>query len=185
MFCGKCGAQNEDGNTLCTACGESLVNETAEQPAPQQPEVQQPAPTAEAPVYSQPAPEAPAYSQPYSQPAAQPYAQQPYNQSNQPYNQQNIYVGTPAYDDTHMTMGDWLKRYAIMLIPCVGSLIYFIMLFVWAFGNEKKKSLKTYAQAQLIIAAIGIVFSIIIFAVAGAAIYSAFEGLSSGYAGYY
>lgn len=61
-----------------------------------------------------------------------------------------------------MTVGGWIGVFCINLIPCVGSLVYLIMMFVWAFGSTPKKSLKTFARAQLIIMAIVLVLTIIV-----------------------
>lgn len=93
----------------------------------------------------------------------QSYQQPNYNQT-QP-NQQPVYVQQPASKakDEHMTVGGWLGVFCINLIPFVGTLIYLIMMFVWAFGSTPKKSLKTFARAQLLIMAIAIVLVIILF----------------------
>ena len=46
----------------------------------------------------------------------------------------------------------WIGIFLINIIPCVGPLIYVVMLFVWAFGSNNKTSLKNFAKAQLIVA---------------------------------
>lgn len=86
----------------------------------------------------------------------QPYQQPNYNQA-QPYQ----YSDMPT-ENEHMTVGGWIGVFCINLIPCVGSLVYLIMMFVWAFGSTPKKSLKTFARAQLIIMAIVLVLTIIV-----------------------
>lgn len=68
-------------------------------------------------------------------------------------------------EEEHVSMWQWLGIMAINLIPCVGPLIYLVMMFVWGFGNNPKHSLKTYARASLIMMLIGIVLYIIIFAI--------------------
>jgi len=45
---------------------------------------------------------------------------------------------------------DWLGTYGIMLIPCVGWLVFIVMLFVWGFGNNASTSKKNWARATLI-----------------------------------
>ena len=64
-----------------------------------------------------------------------------------------------------MSVGAWVGVFCINLIPCVGSLVYLIMMFVWAFGNTPKKSLKTFAKAQLLILAVVLVLVIIVYAI--------------------
>jgi len=82
----------------------------------------------------------------------------------QPANQY-AYPPPPAYappkENEHVSVGFWIGISCINLIPCVGGLIYLIMMFVWAFGSTPKKSLKNYARAQLIIAAVALGLSII------------------------
>ncbi len=84
------------------------------------------------------------------------YQQQMYQQQN--YNYQPVVKS----EDEHMTVGGWVGIFCINLIPFVGSLIYLIMLFVWAFGSTPKKSLKTFARAQLIMLLIIIAIAIIV-----------------------
>lgn len=84
----------------------------------------------------------------------------------QPYQQQNVNYQPKAYnEDEHMTIGGWIGVFCINLIPCIGSLVYIIMMFVWAFGSTPKKSLKTFAQAQLLFSAIALVLGIIVFVI--------------------
>jgi len=61
-----------------------------------------------------------------------------------------------------VSVGFWIGIFCINLIPCVGSLVYIIMMFVWAFGDTKKKSLRNFARAQLILMAIVLVLAIVI-----------------------
>ena len=68
-------------------------------------------------------------------------------------------------EDEHVSMGQWLGIMALGLIPCVGTLVYTIMLFIWAFGDTKKKSLKTFSRAALIMTAISAVLVTIFFVV--------------------
>lgn len=49
-----------------------------------------------------------------------------------------------------MSVKDWLLTLLIMAIPIVG----FVMLFVYAFGNEGNENRKNWAKAQLIFMAI-------------------------------
>lgn len=73
-----------------------------------------------------------------------------------------------------MTIGDWIITLIITYIPLVG----FIMLFVWAFGGGTHPSKKTWAQALLILMAIGIILAIIFFGVIASIIGNMFSGYS-------
>ena len=71
-----------------------------------------------------------------------------------------------------MTLSDWLITFIIQAIPLIG----FIMLFVWAFGDGTHPSKKTWAQALLIFALIGIVLVIIFFILFWSLLMSFFAG---------
>ena len=84
----------------------------------------------------------------------QPYQpQQPYQQ--QPYQQQS-YQGNTDLEEP-VTFADWMISTLIMCIPCVGI----IMIFVWAFGSNTKKSNSNYFKAMLVWTAIGLVLAIV------------------------
>lgn len=72
-------------------------------------------------------------------------------------------------NETPNSVGDWVLTLFLMCIPCVGL----IMLFVWAFGSNTNVSKANWAKAQLIWVAIGIVVSIILYAILGAAFITA------------
>lgn len=129
------------------------------------------------------------YQQPYGSQnySAQDY-QQPYGADNN-QNYQNSYgTGynqTPSYqqsnynnmsnDEEHVSVLRWIGIFCLNIIPCVGPIVYLIMMFVWAFGSTPKKSLKNFARAQLILSAIALgimIIMIIISAATGAAIFS-------------
>lgn len=129
------------------------------------------------------------YQQPYGSQnySAQDY-QRPYGTDNN-QNYQNSYgTGynqTPSYqqsnynnmsnDEEHVSVLHWIGIFCLNIIPCVGPIVYLIMMFVWAFGSTPKKSLKNFARAQLILSAIalGIMIIMIIISVAtGAAVFS-------------
>ena len=63
-------------------------------------------------------------------------------------NYKNIRVS--RYDDEHMTVGNWVGTFLLMLIPIVNI----VLMFVWAFGSNVNRSKKTYFQAQLIMCGI-------------------------------
>ena len=72
-----------------------------------------------------------------------------------------------------MTMGEWLITLIVLAIPCVNVIMY----FVWAFGNGNE-NWKNFCRAGLIVMAVGIVLSLILYAVVGASLAAA---LSAGY----
>ena len=72
-----------------------------------------------------------------------------------------------------MTMGEWLITLIVLAIPCVNVIMY----FVWAFGNGNENR-KNFCRAGLIVMAVGIVLSLILYAVVGASLAAA---LSAGY----
>ena len=74
-----------------------------------------------------------------------------------------VYAPVPApvpAPQKAVSVWGWVGRYALNLIPAVGSLVYFIMLFVWAFDSKYDDTSRNWAKAQLVIAAIvaGLVF---------------------------
>lgn len=56
-----------------------------------------------------------------------------------------------------VSLGDWIGTLILTGIPLVG----FIMLLVWAFGDNTKASKKNFARASLILMLVGVVLSII------------------------
>ena len=72
-----------------------------------------------------------------------------------------------------MTMGEWLITLIVLAIPWVNVIMY----FVWAFGNGNENR-KNFCRAGLIVMAVGIVLSLILYAVVGASLAAA---LSAGY----
>ncbi len=71
--------------------------------------------------------------------------------------------GYTPYKDETVTIGDWILTMLVMAIPCVNV----IMLFVYAFTGDKE-SKKNFFKAQLIIAAVSIILSIILYIVLAA-----------------
>ena len=51
----------------------------------------------------------------------------------------------------------------VNLIPCVGPLVYFIIMLVWAFSDNTKPSKKTFGKANLIIYLVAIGIGVIFF----------------------
>ena len=162
MFCIKCGFNNDDTSKFCTNCSASLENsklpEETDTPlqafeSQHKSELQSPV-TAAAPSYTS----APAQHAYYSSPQYPPY-QPPYG-----------YTAVPTGNE-HVSVGMWILVFFLSYIPLLGI----IMLFVWAFGGTPKKSLKSYARAQLILILIAAILSIIgaiLFFVLGAAFFN-------------
>ena len=73
-----------------------------------------------------------------------------------------------------MTVGDWIVTYLLMIIPIANL----VLLFIWAFGSDTKKSKKSWAKATLIFMAVGIVLSILISTLVAIAGFNMFNGMS-------
>jgi hypothetical protein len=116
-------------------------------------------------------------SQPQSQSQTQPETQPQQQQQYQPYSPQQPYQPPqpqpqPQYYTPQsyppMTLKDWIVTMLLMLIPIANL----ILPFMWAFGSDVNPSKKTYFQAMLIMALVGIVFWIVIVIFFGAVLYS-------------
>lgn len=86
----------------------------------------------------------------------------------------------PAYDglEEPVSVGEWVITFLIMMVPCVNI----VMMFVWAFSKNEKKSKSNYFKVQLAIVGIIFVLYFIIAIIFGAALMS---GMQSGsYSGY-
>ena len=68
-----------------------------------------------------------------------------------------------------ISIGGWIGRSLIPLIPLVGGIVYLIMLFIWSGDVKKEDTFRNWAKAQLIIMAITIVLVIILGVVFGVA----------------
>ena len=85
------------------------------------------------------------------------------------YNQQPEYQQQPGYQQQppvqpqwpHMTIGNWIGTSLLMLIPIANI----VLIFVWAFGSNVNPSKKSYFRASLILMAIGIILSIVLWGV--------------------
>ena len=67
-----------------------------------------------------------------------------------------------------MTMWKWLGLFLLPYIPLVGSIIYLVLMFKWAFGSTNDLTLKGFARAQLflmlllVVAFVGLVVFVIV-----------------------
>lgn len=89
-------------------------------------------------------------------------------------------VSYNAPEKKHVSLGGWLLRLLINLIPCVGGLIFFIMLFVWSFDESYDDTSRNWAKAQLIYTGIIIVLIIAYLVINGAAISAAMDSIMNG-----
>ncbi len=159
MICKNCNTENNDNAIYCALCGAPLSPENGFSPNNPDP-------------YN-----APSNQQPYGN--QQPIFYQSYDQTyQQPYTPQ--YVNNYSNEDEHVSVAGWVGRMCIPLIPFVGGLIYIIMLFVWAFGSTPKKSLKTFAKAQLLVMAIALGIAVIILLIAVVTGYSILNSMVPG-----
>jgi heme/copper-type cytochrome/quinol oxidase subunit 2 len=80
---------------------------------------------------------------------------------------------TPAHPQQEMSVKDWFFTILIVSLPVVG----FIMLFVWAFGNDLKTSRSNFAKASLLWMLVWFGFMMLLFMIFGAAgIFQAITG---------
>lgn len=135
MTCKNCGALCADNSTVCVNCGSQLGIESAHQN----------------PYNAQQTDAGFSNAQPYNN--AQQYYQQP---SQNPYQQQ--FYAPQTETEEPVSVKEWLLTTLVMLVPIVNI----VMMFVWAFGDNTKKSKSNYFKAYLIWTLILVVISIII-----------------------
>lgn len=140
MRCNVCGRQtvNEEAN-FCEYCGSSFREHMQQQPMNQMPAYNQGNPFEQGNPYN-------AGSGPI--PNGMPGANQQINPNQ---------VQQPERPTSFL---DWLGTYGIMLIPCVGWLVFLVMLFIWGFGNNASASKKNWARATLVFAGVILVLVI-------------------------
>ncbi len=63
-----------------------------------------------------------------------------------------------------VSIGEWMVM-LVQFIPCVGWLVWLIVLLVWAFGDNVKQSKKTFAKANLIVMLAVLILVILFYAV--------------------
>lgn len=73
-----------------------------------------------------------------------------------------------------MSMGEWLVTLLLLCIPCANI----VLMFVWAFSKEGKRSKSNFFKAYLIFFAIIVVIELFLFAIFGAAAVAAMVALS-------
>lgn len=156
-FCTECGATLADDKKFCTKCGTPVgaaageagkvqVENAAEQSA----EVSQPVQSAH--QQQTPPPVQPAYRQTMQAPPPVMSVQQV-----PPVYGADIAPAKGSKYDPITTWG-YIGIMLLMCIPVVGL----ILMLVWAFGGCKKVNKRNLARASLIMAAIGLIFSLVI-----------------------
>ena len=61
-----------------------------------------------------------------------------------------------------ISVGGWIGRSLIPMIPIVGGIVYLIMLFIWSGDTKKEDTFRNWAKAQLIVMAVVIALSVIL-----------------------
>lgn len=164
MKCNKCGAELEEGALFCGSCGAKAeaaepVTEAATAAANEEPGAEVPE---ENPIAAEDVNGGPPPQEEYTAPSQEAEPQQ---------NTWNTYSGTvfqqpDAKNDEDeglpVSLGTWVCRHLIAFIPCVGWLIYIVMLFVWAFDKKYNSTSRNWAKAELIFSAVSIFITAII-----------------------
>ncbi|MCP1109293.1 hypothetical protein [Ohessyouella blattaphilus] len=124
--------------------------------------------TPEATPEAAPAPEVTPEPQPqqqYQQQYQQQQYQQPYQQQ---YQQQPTFDKDANLDKSPMEMKDWLLTLIVLMVPCVGIVMY----FVWAFSSTGNINRRNFCRAGLVMSAIALILYILFIAIFGAAIFA-------------
>lgn len=90
-----------------------------------------------------------------------------YEQMPSSQNQGNYYQNQHDPNKDVMGMGEWLITLIVLAIPCVNIIMY----FVWAFGNGNENR-KNFCRAGLIMMAVGIILTILLYSIIGISIVS-------------
>ena len=74
-------------------------------------------------------------------------------------------VSYPAYpwntNKEPISVGGWIGRSLIPMIPLVGGIVYLVMLFIWSGDISKEDTFRNWAKAQLIVMAVVLVLGVI------------------------
>lgn len=87
-----------------------------------------------------------------------------YQDNQYDYSQQYSQNRNEQLDNAPMDLKDWILTLIVLLIPCVGIVMY----FVWAFGNNGNINRRNFCRAQLIIFAALLGIYLVLFVVFGA-----------------
>ena len=61
------------------------------------------------------------------------------------------------HPDEHVSTWGWIGRWLLMCIP----ILNIVLLLVWGFGGSSKRSLVTWARAQLVLTLISVIIAVI------------------------
>ena len=79
------------------------------------------------------------------------------------YDTKANYVKEEREEETkHMTVLQWIGLPLLNAIPLIGSIIYLVLMFKWAFGSNKDITLKNYAKANLIMILIAFILAAVV-----------------------
>lgn len=167
MYCPNCKKTFPEDHAFCDSCGSKLVEGQAtettqtipqpqDEPAPQPQPQPQPTPQAQqAPVFQQP----PAYN-PQPQYATQAAANAPKSDETVSFwtwfglsilNVIPFFLGLVyVVALVAISVGNTENISTVGFVLLAFLALYIILLFVWAFGKPKKRSLKTYAASTLV-----------------------------------
>ena len=76
-----------------------------------------------------------------------------------------------------VSIGGWIGRSLIPMIPLVGGLVYLVMLFIWSGDVRKEDTFRNWAKAQLIITAVVLVLTILLVVLFGGSFVELMESL--------
>ena len=60
-----------------------------------------------------------------------------------------------------VSVGGWIGRSLIPMIPLIGGIVYLIMLFIWSGDTTKEDTFRNWATAQLIVTAVVLILGIV------------------------
>lgn len=163
MICPRCGFSCDETATFCLSCGTRLAEPQETAPAPSAEVVPIPQETAAPPaedtsdatVNADGAVPPPPYQR-------SPTSPQPPMPPRPPYT-----PFPPSPTETPVSVWKWL---GLMILESFVSVAHLALMFIYAFSETTSKSLKNYSRAKLILAALKLVFGIVIFCLAFSAI---------------
>ncbi|WP_343209792.1 zinc ribbon domain-containing protein [Anaerolentibacter hominis] len=94
--------------------------------------------------------------------------------ANMPPVNQRVNPATVLPQEAPVSFGSWLGTMLLPFIPIVGSMIYLVMLLVWAFGGSANETKRNWARASLVVSLISTV--LLIFAVVALLQYATVAG---------
>ena len=91
-----------------------------------------------------------------------------YQDNQYDYSQQYSQNRNEQSDNAPMDLKDWILTLIVLLIPCVGIVMY----FVWAFENNGNINRRNFCRAQLIIFAVLLGIYLVLFILFGMAVFT-------------